>query len=193
MQSYACINCGGAVETGRARLAAVACHSCADAERVASRMDDVTAHMSGAGTLATVENEIAGELYRSRRYQRPLTLVAIGLASLNGQRATVVSALRGLRATDRVWDLGDRVLVLLPETDRDGAEQFLERVVSDGHGSPVQTHAAVATFPDDALTGTGLLAAVTDGAGAASDEILRPLGRVAARFRRDAVGTEMSA
>jgi hypothetical protein len=144
-----------------------------------------------------VEQELATELYRSRRYQRPLTLASIGRAGLNGHGETAAGELSGmLRAIDRVFDLDDHVLILLPETDRAGAEQLLERIATKEPGLLPSSYVALAVFPEDALTGSALMAAVTGAThsvGNGAENLSRPLERMTARFRRQVVRDELSA
>jgi hypothetical protein len=61
---------------------------------------------------------------------------------------------RQLRATDRWWQQGDSVYLLLPECDRKHAEGLALRLLEDLDDEPRE--ASLASFPVDGLT-TGAL------------------------------------
>lgn len=156
VETYPCIVCGEPVEQGRARLAAVSCHDCdgrADSERTSTEPAP-----SAASTISSVDGELRRELYRSRRYERPLVVVAVRLSALNGYRAVAREELENrLRALDRAWEVGDFVFLMLPETDREGAEQLLSRLAAETPGLVPVPHVGLAAFPEDALTTDDLL------------------------------------
>jgi hypothetical protein len=157
VETYPCIVCGDPVEEGRARLAAVSCHDCdgrPDTERTSIQPAPPV-----AATIASVDGELRRELYRSRRYERSLVVVAVRLSALNGYRAVARQELENrLRALDRAWEVGDYVFVMLPETDREGADQLLARLATETPGLVPHPHVGLAAFPDDALTTDDLLA-----------------------------------
>ena len=111
------------------------------------------------------------ELYRARRYRRPLTLAALssgGGPSGEEPRAPHVAAfLLGrvveglLRRSDRVAHLPDRVdrfIALLPETGIEDARRAMARLapaVRARTGAGLQ--AGLAAFPDDGFTFEDLL------------------------------------
>jgi hypothetical protein len=171
-QSYSCVDCGESVELGRARLGAVTCHDCSTAKNVrgvAAKPSADPTGLSRADLLAAdspfesqLDGAVMAELYRARRYQRPVVLASISRVSLNGHGQTATGDLRAhLRAIDHVWDRGDQIFILLPETDRAGADQLLERLVNAETGLLPNAVVNLASFPDDALTSTGLLAALS--------------------------------
>jgi hypothetical protein len=163
VESYACIGCGEPVEEGRARLAAVTCHECdgrVEPEHDSGGLDGAVADSFSTGA---VDDELRRELYRSRRYERPLAVAAVRLAALNGYRAVARQELeQRLRAVDRVWEAGDHIVVMLPETDRHGAEHLLARLTAEVPGLLPEPHVGLAAFPSDALTAAELLTAAKE-------------------------------
>jgi len=99
----------------------------------------------------------------ARRYHRPLSLILIDLDNLktiNDTRGHSAGdeALRhlanALRATVRAADLagrwgGDEFIVILPETDAQGARRMMERLQEQA--GPVAFSAGIATLPCDDL------------------------------------------
>jgi diguanylate cyclase (GGDEF)-like protein len=117
-----------------------------EAERLLARTDPLT----GAANFRWFEEEAQREMYSSRRYGGPLSLAYLDLDDFkrvndeHGHAAgdavlrCVADTLRfHLRPTDLVARVGgDEFVVLLPHTDRDGAERALARVAEDlGHRS----------------------------------------------------------
>lgn len=106
------------------------------------------------------------ELYRARRYQRPLTLAALSSAEVppgEEPRAPHVAAfLLGrvveglLRRSDRVAHLPDRVdrfIALLPETGMEEARRAMARLAPAVRArTGADLHAGLAAFPDDGFT-----------------------------------------
>jgi hypothetical protein len=101
------------------------------------------------------------ELYRSRRSGRPLALVSAPVRT-----ADIPSVRRELRATDHLWHDNRNGYLLLPESDRDGAERLVARLVQLGLVSAGATRIAV--FPEDALTSESLLSAIAGESGGAA-------------------------
>lgn len=173
VETYPYIDRGELVEAGAARLASVTCRS-----------DAVSTDALGSDTF---EYELNVELYRSRRYQRPVVLASLSRLSLNGHGATARMELtERLRAIDHVWEVDDRIYLLLPETDRDGAEQLIARIAAEEPELLPRHHVMLAAFPDDALTSVALIAAVKrdaegEGVAAAADRIPSRLLRGARR------------
>ena len=93
--------------------------------------------------------ELAVEIDRSRRYNRPFALVGI-LATDHEDDLRAAT-----RSIDRVWRDDGCVFVLLPESNREIAERMLERLRRNDvvNGAP----ASVAVFPDDGLTTRALV------------------------------------
>jgi hypothetical protein len=107
------------------------------------------------------------ELRRSRRFGRPLSLVRV--RALDGDARPLASTLRAIaREVDHVATLGDNVLVLLPETDGAAARAFVDRA-SRSVGQAQAANATVASFPNDGLTLSALIAAVNGHAPASVD------------------------
>ena len=106
-------------------------------ERRLARTDPLT----GVANFRWFEEEAQREMYSSRRYGGPLSLIYLDLddfKKVNDERGhaagdevlrSVAAALRAsLRPTDLVARIGgDEFVVLLPHTDRDGAQRAIER------------------------------------------------------------------
>ena len=139
------------------------------------------AHLKRVHTLEEVENDIEGEMYRSRRYQHPLTVVvaklnvdslrmAIHRTVEEVQRAMLVRyvsvslmtrALYGqLRRTDWLLEHSrkNQFIFILPETKGNRSDIVMERIQQTAEELGVSVACGIATFPDDALTFDGLLA-----------------------------------
>jgi diguanylate cyclase (GGDEF)-like protein len=165
----------GAPEQGAAaglgRFAAVALRQArrfAELERASLRDRE-----TGAYHLAYFEDHAGKELYKARRYGRPLSIALLAVDGLEDLRArlgdeavrraagaVVAAAGRVVRDADVLARVADgEYHVLLPETDRFGALRFTRRVAEevraepavralDGAGALVLT-AGSATFPGD--------------------------------------------
>lgn len=114
------------------------------------------------------------EVERARRYSRQFTLVMIGpddwdeFVSVNGQsqaQRTVTALsheyLARLRTVDTLIHMeGATFAVLLPETAVTGAQVVAEKLVDIGErtlGGGGELRAGIAGFPDDEVTGMGLI------------------------------------
>ena len=98
------------------------------------------------------------ELARARRYERPLSLVAVEPETLKVARFPLRFADLFAETAD-----GSRVLMMLPETGADGAAALAQRL----QGSDLTTDDLhVASFPDDGVTLDDLVRAVLTPAGA---------------------------
>lgn len=97
------------------------------------------------------DHALVSELDRSRRYGHPLALVTVRIEEVAGLR--VVSR---LRATDRAWRAGASLVVLLTDTDHDGAVLFADRLSDLVPSDQI----SVAAFPEDAVTADGLFASL---------------------------------
>ena len=151
----------GVLDHGQVQLRRV------DPERASTGLE---APVADSFSVGAVDAELRRELYRSRRYERPLVIAAVRLSALNGYRATARDELESrLRALDRVWEVEDHVVVLLPETDRAGAEHLLARLRGEVPGLLPVPHVGVAAFPTDALTAADLLSAATSEDGASAN------------------------
>lgn len=113
------------------------------------------------------------ELDRARRHRRTFALARLGLAEDAGigtgstgasgiDLATLDVVGSSLRITDHAWLEDGDVIVLLPESDRETAEAFAERV----HAAAPDRftgRTSFAVFPDDGLTSGALLDALERG------------------------------
>jgi hypothetical protein len=104
---------------------------------------------------------LALEIERARRYERAFTLLQVARDALEDASYRLEQVADELSTTirqgDVLWtdDLG--VLVLLPETDPDGATQFVERAAAIVPGlQPARIRRA--TFPHDGVTQGALFA-----------------------------------
>ncbi len=139
------------------------------------------ARLKRVRTLDEVEDDIEEEMYRSRRYQHPLTVVlakpnietlrlAVHRTVEEVQKAMLLRyvsvslmtrALYGhLRRTDWLLERSQKnqFVFILPETRGDRAGVVVERIHQTAQEMGVDVVCGVATFPDDALTFEGLLA-----------------------------------
>lgn len=118
------------------------------------------------------ENRSLAEFSRARRYNQPLAVVVVDVDQFKSVNDTYGHAVgdrvlrsiaRVLRDNLRVSDVvarygGEEFLILLPQTDREGAVEKMEdllRLVSEesapvARGKPVTISAGIACFPDDA-------------------------------------------
>lgn len=128
---------------------------------------------TGAVKRSHADRLINGEVERARRYGRSLTLVILGpddweeIVHERGEDAATRliaevghAYLEHARSIDRVIHLsGPDFGALLPETGLDGAQVVAEKLAnlaSDVFGT--QVRAGIAGFPEDDVTGTGLVA-----------------------------------
>lgn len=129
---------------------------------------------------------VRGEISRSKRYNRPFSIVALEIGSSKPKEDTkdivseniifkiMVEVLRyKQRASDFVARFGDRgFIIVLPETDKEGAFTFSERI--KGHledfllneeeleDKDIMINAGIATFPDDGITNDELYEVVNE-------------------------------
>ena len=122
--------------------------------------------LTGALNSRAFYNILENEHRKSSRYQRPMTLMYIGLdhfKRVNDRfghtvgdtvlRKVARTMMKGLRATDRVARLGgDEFIVLLPETDREAARNVIPKICDrlaaemEDNGWPITRSVAVITF-----------------------------------------------
>jgi hypothetical protein len=119
-----------------------------------------------AALAAAFDRVAARELARARRHERPLTLVALGLAgppSLDPEakardRRALLGALAGsVRVTDAVGPWGGHVHVLLSESGPESAGRLVARL--EGELEPElwrRVRVGQASFPDEEVTLVGL-------------------------------------
>lgn len=131
------------------------------------------------------------ELERGRRYCRPFALVRVPLApparsrSILSRRRRPTMAQDLLRSTDTAWMADGALYLLLPESDRASAEQFVHRLATAVDLST--SEAVTVVFPDDGVTIAALLEALTRGPGAV------PLGQWAGTWQDRSNGSGRSA
>jgi two-component system response regulator AtoC len=91
------------------------------------------------------------ELRRALRYHRPLALLAIRLGLETEGRPFAAAKLEGqLRLTDiAAWDGADRLLILMPETTPEAAEQAATRLLQVLTALAPDARAGVAALPFD--------------------------------------------
>ena len=99
--------------------------------------------------LAAFRQRMEEELERLRRYQRPLTLVALSVGDADHGRASE-ALLPRLRMLDVVaWAGADLLLVLMPETGPEGAAAATRRAVEAVARSAPEARGGHATAPLD--------------------------------------------
>lgn len=140
--------------------------------RVIDELESVEA-TTGAVKRSHADRMINAEVERARRYGRNLTLIILGpddweeIVHQRGQEAAERliaqvghTYLENARSIDRVIRLSCPDFgALLPETGLDGAQVVAEKfanLASDLFGT--QVRAGIAGFPEDDVTGTGLVA-----------------------------------
>ncbi len=86
-----------------------------------------------------IQYQLERELERARRHERPLSVVVLTPVPSLGQEpsaealaACAAAARNSSRVTDLLgWLPGNRILVILPETDKDGAAAAIYRISTD--------------------------------------------------------------
>ncbi|NCF65121.1 MAG: hypothetical protein GWP61_04050 [Chloroflexi bacterium] len=132
----------------------------------------------GTDPFDTGQSQIYQEIRRARRYQRPATLLAIGVSEhslqisldrfvKDAQYEIVDKYVEARIANFLSTELGDlniilqrddHFIVLLPEADRDEALEIMNRLRTDGQESlGLDLQIGVATFPEEAVTFETLL------------------------------------
>jgi hypothetical protein len=131
---------------------------------------------------------LRNELDRGRRYCRSFALVRVPLAPSGapGRRVALPRRRRSatadglVRSTDTALTRDGVLYLLLPEADRQSAEQCLKRLGT--RLELVVTAGATVVFPEDGVTSGGLLEALGQGNGSSA------LGRWAGTWADPAVG-----
>lgn len=126
-----------------------------------------------------LEEEFVRELKRAERYKRPLTFLLIdpGIPEENYQQVGYL-ALKKLASISREFTryldykirIKNRVLIMLPETDYDGALKVAEKIsqkvseMSFRQFPEVKTHAkiGIASFPEDGIDKNDILRALEE-------------------------------
>jgi hypothetical protein len=169
---FRCISCGGEIAPVLAQLGSTRCHNC----HHSGVLGDIASAARERAARVAVDalQELQRELYRSRRYNRPFTLISLPRPSNGGFEALV-----GLvRSIDRVWTENGSVYLLLPEANRAMGEALLERLERHDQVGLRRAEARLAAFPEDGLTTGALLEAVHSKkrGSAAADDPARPSG-----------------
>lgn len=124
--------------------------------------------------------EVARELERSRRHERPFTVIRspVGDRDPDASTAWCVDMLQRLQPTirqlDTIWASGDAVWLLMPESSRSEAEQLLARIARIDPGAGLAESASMASFPEDAITGTGIRRLLEERRAAPIGDMLTP-------------------
>lgn len=165
--------------TGVAALAAPAVRN-AQLYEVARLQADTDA-LTGVFNHRRIQERIDEELERARRYEHPLTIIMVDLDNfklfndvyghLIGDRVlqTIAECLRAnVRTTDYVGRYGgDEFMLVLPETDGNGALELANRLLNDvaarditvnGTRLPLSISLGIASFPNNSTTKHELLA-----------------------------------
>lgn len=119
---------------------------------------------NGNGHHEDLWADLRAELERSRRFAHSFALIRVsprsavprGRAS-GATRADFAALVRGV---DRTWVADGAVYLLLPESDVAAARALVGRLERDAPELVLEADVRVAGFPDDALTGGGLLSAL---------------------------------
>jgi hypothetical protein len=137
------------------------------------------ANISNIKRVEEAQREIQAEIYRSRRFHRPLSIIVLEQdaskiqANINkivqdAQHSLMkeyISAMMArelaaqLRQTDILLahDKKGRLIILSPDTDDDGTKAFIHRLRSLAGNDLFSINFGTATFPDHALTFEELL------------------------------------
>jgi len=146
---------------------------------------DVVENITFAGlrkvvSIREASEEIENEIYRSRRYKHPLTVIVTEpqMETLNiaihktvkdvqasmMERYVLVSLMtralnNQLRKSDSLLDLFDKrkFVIILPETEQDRSSVIINRIAEAAHELGVSVSCGKATFPTDALNFESLL------------------------------------
>lgn len=116
-----------------------------------------------------MQEEINREMYRSRRYGHPITLLRISPPPSPGDDTEGPRLITFVRLIDRAWTMDSQTWLLLPETDLDAALSLLDRIRADAPALLTGRTVGLAIFPETALTLEGLLAVASE----RSEEIVR--------------------
>lgn len=131
-------------------------------------------HLQGPGATADAGgwSIFEQEIDRSRRYERPVTLVQLPQTRTSGRfnpdrvvpwmKARLQQLQPFIRTTDVAWFDHTSIYVMLPETNRESGEVFLRRLETELPNLLPQPEARIAAFPTDGLTVGGLFAALND-------------------------------
>ncbi len=150
--------------------------------------DTISADLESPEAAAEILNEMA----RSRRHDRPLTVTALAPTSEGLEEAIAFASIEVDRAMRRRYIFGKmaravgdqlrrsdllfehresgRLFVVSPETDEAGASLLVRRILDAVGRGGIESAAATASFPDDAVGFESLLATAEAGL----DEALQP-------------------
>jgi len=104
-----------------------------------------------------LESLLDYELRSSVRYRRPVSLVMAATINPDANLKELLGST--LRESDELFETGDDAIILMGETDCDGALAAIERYKGN-FNSETDLCFAVASFPEDASTVLKLLACV---------------------------------
>lgn len=115
-----------------------------------------------------IHETVRRELDRARRYGRPVSFALVGVDDPHPERsfaALTASVMQVVRGSDLVGLVGNRLAIVLPETDLDAAALTAERVVRmcetvapSTLGPSLRLHAGVASYrPDSGYTPEAML------------------------------------
>ena len=119
--------------------------------------DGVVPGMPLAAPATDWWRHFALEFERSRRYDHPRALVALGVPRGSDPELVLGRVATHLRRLDTAWLDGIRILVLLPEADRTKAESLVSRLLASEPDHVRLEDVRIAAFPEDALTSAALL------------------------------------
>jgi hypothetical protein len=107
---------------------------------------------TGAFTAWYFRLRVDEEIARADRFGERFCVISIGCDARSGPHVEAVAA-KKLRTVDFAGNLGSSVAIVLPRTDREGAEIFAQRVIG-----PLKSVAfRISEYPADAATVDGLL------------------------------------
>jgi hypothetical protein len=137
------------------------------------------ANIAKVKRVEEAHSDIQAEIYRSRRFQRPLSIIVleqdesktptnVNKLVEDAQRALMTQYLSAmmarelssqLRQTDILLehDKNGRLIIVSPDTDHDGTEAFISRLKSLARSELFSINFGAATFPNHALTFEQLL------------------------------------
>jgi hypothetical protein len=103
-----------------------------------------------------VEEVLGEELDRARRFGHPFSVARL-VPDGQAEAPSPGDLADAVRSVDLVCADPVATYVLLPETDRAGAERFLDRLGRDAPALVRRERTRVVSFPEDELTGAALL------------------------------------
>lgn len=108
--------------------------------------------------------ELRREVMRSRRTERPLTVLRLTGSAADVPRAAATAVAAHVREVDLVWIDGDAIYLLLPDTGTAAVPVLVRRLQAHAGRALAGRRVTWATFPDDALTTEALVQRLREGA-----------------------------